>query len=330
MSTEESVVSFGPDQTLIGIVTTPPADAPHAGIGCLLLNTGVNHRIGPRRINVKAARKLAASGVPSLRFDMTGIGDSKASSGREDYRQQQLSDMRAALDQFQASTGLSRFVVFGVCTGAANALTLALADARVVGVLMFDGHIFPDKLMRLERKLRRWLAFPFNRSLRGTYGPWRDFTGWLRAPLDAAARARLAARLRGQAGVSDAEGTDIFAEGARHYGPDDFAGDLQTLLDRGVDIYVMHSAMLNVVDRNRNLLAQLRGHPALERIRYRFWPDVDHTLTLVDAQHRLLQALDQWAGEVATAQRTGPAGATRGRTGLPPRAPSSKPGTVGV
>lgn len=329
MSTvEESVVSFGPDQTLVGILTTPSADTPHAGIGCLLLNTGVNHRIGPRRVNVKAARRLAGSGIPCLRFDMTGIGDSKASSGREDYRQQQLADMRAALDQFQASTGLSRFVIFGVCTGAANALTLALADARVVGVLMFDGHIFPDKLMRLERKVRRWLAFPFNASLRRTYGPWRDWTGWLRSPTDANARARVVARLRGRPLAPESESTEIFAAGAQRYGAGDFARDLQTLLDRGVDVYIMHSAMLNIVDRNRNLLAQLRGQPCLERVRYRFWPDVDHTLTLLDAQRRLLQALEQWALEVSTAQRASPASPARGQAGEPARKPGIKPNCV--
>ncbi|HYP70713.1 MAG TPA: alpha/beta fold hydrolase, partial [Variovorax sp.] len=196
MSIQESVVTFGPDKTLVGILTEPAAEAGRARLGCLLLNTGVNHRIGPRRINVKTAQQLAGSGLPCMRFDMSGIGDSKASGGREGYREQQSADMRAALDQFQESTGISQFVVFGLCTGAVCALHLALADPRIVGVLMFDGYVFLTKATRIERKLRRGLAFPFNAALRSTNAKWRDWTGWLRSPFDAGARARLLSHFR--------------------------------------------------------------------------------------------------------------------------------------
>ena len=299
MHREESILNFGHDEALVGILTQPGGDDVQAQVGCLLLNTGLNYRVGQRRINVKLARRLAASGIPALRFDMSGIGDSKPSSSPLDFRQQQLSDMRAALDAFQASTGLRHFLVFGVCSGAANALAVSLADRRVVGVLLFDGQDFLGKRARVARKLRLLLAFPFNAALRRQNAAWQDLKAWSRAPMDVRARQRVFARLRRRSRAADDAGDKVFGTDGPVCTPADYARDLQSLLDRGVDVYVMFSAMLHVADNHMDMLAQVRGQPCLERIRYRFWPDIDHTATLLDAQQRLLDAVDAWAVEVA-------------------------------
>ena len=42
----------------------------------MLLNSGAVRRIGPQRMWVEAARRWAALGVPTLRFDVVGVGDS--------------------------------------------------------------------------------------------------------------------------------------------------------------------------------------------------------------------------------------------------------------
>jgi len=305
MSTEEeSIVTFGAGQALVGILSQPAPDAARQQVGCLLLNTGVNHRIGPRRMNVKLARRLAASGLPCLRFDMSGVGDSRPSTGTQDFRTQQLIDMRAALDQFQASTGLSRFLVYGVCSGAASAMRLAVADPRIVGALMFDGYVFLNPAQRVERRLRRMLAFPFNPSLRHLNPAWQACAAWLRAPRRMLAQRRAAPR-DDASGPGDA--ADIFSADAPAYTAQDFAAELQLLVDRGVDVNLMYSAMLHVVDRDKDMLAQLRGHPSLARVRYRFWPEVDHTVTLLESQRLLLDAVDDWARAVAPAMRPLPA-----------------------
>ena len=299
MNYEESIVGFGREEALVGILTEPGEGAVRARVGCLLLNTGMNYRVGQRRINVKLARRLAASGIPSLRFDMSGLGDSKASSSRDSFRQQQSNDMSAALDQFQASTGLRKFLVFGVCSGADNALSIGLVDSRVVGVLLFDGPDFLSKRVRAVRKLHRMAAFPFNAALRHQNAAWRALTAWLRSPLDASLGRQFLARLRKSKGAESEVQADIFATNAPAYTAKDYAAELQSLLDRGVDVYVMFSAMLHAADRNMGMLAQLRGEPCLKQIRYRFWPDIDHTATLLDGQRRLLDAVDEWAVEVA-------------------------------
>src|SRR5579884_4043143 len=60
---------------LAGVLSEPLG--PGAGGLCLvLLNAGAIRRMGPNRMWVELARRWAARGVPSLRVDMEGLGDS--------------------------------------------------------------------------------------------------------------------------------------------------------------------------------------------------------------------------------------------------------------
>ena len=74
----EQAVLFGKTRSLAGVVTDPPKsteDRKRPAI--VLLNSGLVHKVGPNRLNVKLARMLATMGFPVLRFDLSGIGDSK-------------------------------------------------------------------------------------------------------------------------------------------------------------------------------------------------------------------------------------------------------------
>lgn len=296
----ETVAVFGPGHSLTGILAQPDAGA--AGqIGCLLLNTGVNHRIGPHRLNVKLARRLASLGIPSLRFDLSGIGDSRPAQGEVDFRHQALLDMKAALDHFE-TVGVRQVMVFGICSGAENGLTLAINDRRVVGLTQFDGDTFRTRPVMLRRKLRRLLEMPFNESIRRNTAWWLDLRAWLAAPAHRAALDTLLGhvahrftRRSGPArGIFEADGHALTAE--------DFEGHMNTLLARNVAIYLMFSAGLQSTDRGHDLLGRLRGAPFLQRIRYRFWPEIDHTATTLRAQQLLLDEVCGWAVDV-TAHR---------------------------
>ena len=92
----ERTITFGADSGLIGTLclpSTPGADG--SGVGQILFNAGVVHRIGPHRINVKLARSLAASGIASIRFDLSGLGDSARASGNLAFEEQAVIDIRS-------------------------------------------------------------------------------------------------------------------------------------------------------------------------------------------------------------------------------------------
>lgn len=291
----ETPVLFGPDEGLFGMLSQPQIGRTDAA--CLVLNTGVNHRIGPHRINVKTARRLASAGIPTLRFDLSGIGDSVAAQSRNAFRAQAVEDMKAAMDFLSERYGVRRFLVFGICSGAENAMAVALADARITGMLAFDGEMYLTRGVRLERKLRRLAAFPFNAAVRASYLWWRDLSDWLGAG-DAAARERTMARVASllpnrtpavQQGSIFGSAEAPVVDAAEH------ERRLLSLADRGVDVSLMYSVTYNSTDRNHGMLSQLRGSRLFERVKYRFWPDIDHTATTRVMQAKLLDAVEEWA-----------------------------------
>ena len=291
----ETPVLFGPDEGLFGMLSQPQAG--RSDVACLVLNTGVNYRIGPHRINVKTARRLASAGIPTLRFDLSGIGDSVAAQSRNAFRAQAVEDMKSAMDFLGARYGVRRFLVFGICSGAENAVALALADARITGMLAFDGEMYLTRGVRLERKLRRMAAFPLNAAVRDSYFWWRDLTDWLGAG-NAAARERTMARLGAlmPSRTPPVEQGSIFGSAeAPVVDAAEYERRLLSLADRGVDVSLMYSVTYNATDRNHGMLAQLRGSRLFERVKYRFWPDIDHTATTLAMQGKLLDAVEEWA-----------------------------------
>jgi pimeloyl-ACP methyl ester carboxylesterase len=316
----ETPLMFGPDDGLFGMFSQPQAG--RSDVACLVLNTGVNHRIGPHRINVKTARRLASAGIPTLRFDLSGIGDSVAAQSRHAFRAQAVEDMKAAMDCLAERHGIRRFLVFGICSGAENAMAVALGDPRIVGMLAFDGEMYLTRGVRLERKLRRLAAFPFNAAVRASYFWWRDMTDWLGAG-DAGARTRTLARLAAlRPNRRPVEQGSIFGSAeAPVVDAAEHERRLLSLADRGVAVSLMYSVTYNSVDRNHGMLSQLRGSRLFERVQYRFWPDVDHTATTRAMQTKLLDAVADWASTAAFGTTDRPA-----RPGAP--APVSIPAAL--
>ena len=63
--------------TLHGILHLPDEGVATRGTGLVWLSAGQKVRQGAWRMNVAVARRLAAAGIPTLRFDYRGIGDSE-------------------------------------------------------------------------------------------------------------------------------------------------------------------------------------------------------------------------------------------------------------
>ena len=138
----EVCCSFGPEQSLFGILAEPIEISPQNSRSetvILMLNVGANHRIGPNRLYVQMARSWAASGYRAFRFDLTGIGDSFAKEGffnKNLYEKDSTADVRFAIDCLVAK-GCKKIVLTGICSGAFVAFQTALVDPRVtVQILM--------------------------------------------------------------------------------------------------------------------------------------------------------------------------------------------------
>ncbi len=273
----ERVDRFGDE--LVGIMTLPERIAPGAP-ACLLLNTGVMNRIGPHRLNVKIARDIAAAGVPCLRMDLSGLGDSPASKATLRADEQAVLDLQAAMDHVQRTLGIDRFVVFGLCSGAINGYRLALADPRVAGLMMFDGFVFPTFKTAL---LRRWF-----RVRRMT---WPERLGKVRDRL--LFRARRPARRRLEVdGLLDMQ----FQTPSRAQ----FAQNMETLIRRGTAVFLFYSGSYADGHNYQGQLRDAFGNAMfLDHVRYDFMADVDHTLTTLESQRRVIAIFGDWVQSLA-------------------------------
>jgi pimeloyl-ACP methyl ester carboxylesterase len=135
----ETPADFHDDPASFGVLCTPHGVAA-ARPTLVFLNTGANHHIGMGRMTVTMARRLAAIGFTSFRFDIGGIGDSDPPPDRSlnhPINPAMVADVRRALDWLQ-SQGHSEFILIGVCSGGKLALHTTLEDKRVIGQMLLN------------------------------------------------------------------------------------------------------------------------------------------------------------------------------------------------
>lgn len=131
---------------LFGIVTESPGASRARRVPDILLhNIGANSHTGANRMYVRMARRWAALGFRVLRFDTAGLGDSPDTARTPENRVYSASakeDSRRAMDFLARSRGARRFVVMGLCSGAYVSFHSALADDRVVAVVLVNILLF--------------------------------------------------------------------------------------------------------------------------------------------------------------------------------------------
>ena len=267
-SFREEVLRFGSDEQLVGIATRPL----HQGEGpaVVILNAGVLHRVGPHRAHVALARRLAELGFACLRLDLGGIGDSVPSSDATTFRDSAVADTRLVLGEF----GAARYVIFGICAGADNALATALVDDRVAAIVLVDPYVYANRrsqLRDLVTKLR-------------TAGPRTALVRGARA-VERRVRARLE-RLRTPGDEPPAEGREAPPIAT-------YRSDLGALVARGVKILAIysgvHRAKYNAPDQLFELFPELRS-----RVDRAYFPDANHTFTELAAQSQLVATVTDW------------------------------------
>jgi exosortase A-associated hydrolase 1 len=133
-SSREDAIAFGDASApMIGVVA---GDARTASVAVLIVPGGAQNRCGSGRRFVRLARALAERGIPSLRFDYAGMGDS---SGPLPHFESAGRDLGVAVDALlQAFPGVRGVVAWGLCDGATAAMLHAAIDPRIVGVVALN------------------------------------------------------------------------------------------------------------------------------------------------------------------------------------------------
>lgn len=185
----EEPICFGAKNAVFGVLCRPMGVAVQA-VAALMVHEGSSHAIGDGRAYVTLARELARAGHVSLRFDLTGMGDSPAhgNSRNPHYDPERIAECVAGLDVLEQA-GCGQVVALGLCSGAYMALEASLVDERIVGSVLINLQKFNwrygDDIRIVIRDSKRSLK-AYLRAMRNP-GEWRrvlsgkvDFKGILR------------------------------------------------------------------------------------------------------------------------------------------------------
>lgn len=269
--TMERTLQMRADGGLLGILTQPPPSR-GADIGCVLMNAGVIHRIGPHRLNVKLARELATHGVSTIRLDLSGVGDSRPEGSTRSFTEQAVRDIRCALDELQRVTGLRRFVISGLCSGAAIGFRAALADPRIVALQMLDPYAYPTR-----RAHRRYYA-----------GRMRLPEAWGEAVGNLVRKA-----------PTEEEANGLLGDFMRDPPAEEFAKGLATLIQRGVAVMCLYTgSILQVYNYVEQFDEVMEPYGIAGRVRVEHMPDSTHTFLDVRSQRALISLTCDWVQSV--------------------------------
>lgn len=129
-------VQLGENSELFGIRTSPVS--PSSRYGAIILNAGLLHNVGPFRLHVDLSMALSGLGVPAIRIDQSGKGESPART-TVDRSEAMLLDYDDALGSLM-ELGVEKAIIVGLCSGADDGLRIAEQRDSVAGIVMLDGY----------------------------------------------------------------------------------------------------------------------------------------------------------------------------------------------
>lgn len=125
----------------------------------LFLNPGAARHTGPNRMWVDAARRWAAKGLPAVRLDLGGIGESDGEQNLDVsglYQEHLVDQVEQAMDFLSSRIGAKRFIVVGLCSGAFLAFHVAARKSSICGAILINPRLFVwDPEVDRRRDLRR-------------------------------------------------------------------------------------------------------------------------------------------------------------------------------
>lgn len=275
---QESIVNFGPQDkngkgTLLGILTTPTPEKKVAGAPvALILNAGIVHRVGPFRMHVDIARQLAARGFSTLRLDLSGLGDSAPRTGQLELEDRAKLDVSDAMDTLTKSTGATKFVLLGLCSGAFNAHQVAVKDERIVGSVFLDGIVF------------RTLGFFFRHHVLRFFKPrfWRN-----------AIKRRM---LQGSDGDIDSAASSLAEQEffGGELSQDEVINDLNRLMHRGVQMLFLYTDGYDDIC-SRSQFKEMYGiQPDDGQLQVEYYPKSQHTFRLIENRRTACGRVANW------------------------------------
>jgi pimeloyl-ACP methyl ester carboxylesterase len=273
---------------LFGVVSEPAEGTDANGQCIILLNSGSIHHVGPNRMYVEFARRLAAQGSRVCRADLGGLGDSPARLGSREndpYPASALDDVGRLVRALRSNGDCPRIVLVGLCSGAWAAFHGGLTIDGITDLVLINPDFYGERsVVGKPPTFVRPKDFSHYRHSARSWVKWRKFlTG--RANYKKILRV-----LRNQAALKWASWKTRMAGGQHRL--DD---DLTRLAVSGVRVGFIYSPGDGGFD-----FLRMNGRSGLERLRRSGLlrevtiEDSDHAFMQGGSQARLGDTLSEW------------------------------------
>lgn len=300
----ESICHLNRHPGLFGILTEPRDSIDPTLPLIVLLNAGSAHRVGPNRLNVAIARRMAEEGFRCLRMDLHGLGDSISepmSRENDPYPDTAFRDIRIVLNLLQKRFEAHRIVLMGLCSGAYAAFQAAAQ--------------FPDQVL-VESVLINPLTFYWEEGMTLEESPTkelRDFDYYRRSALDPMKWVKL---LTGQSKIGFRGAATMVAnrlksiyerattnsveraavperpEKISHPDEEDLPGDLRRIAGFGRKLTMFFSASdpgFNIL--NFHAKKHVKSLRSRKQLKIEFIEEADHTFTIRSARWDLIDGI---------------------------------------
>ena len=272
---------MGPARSLVGVLTRPrDVRAPSPAV--VIVNNGIVHRVGNHRMFVTLARELAQAGHIVLRFDLSGLGDSRRREDALSADDAALADTSEAIDALSAKCGSTEFVILGLCSGSDVALRYGHTDERVVGLVLLDPEMPPtlrfyaNYIRERMLRLRSWITF-----VRGRGRIWSD------------AAIAVCSLLPGGRRVAFEVGSAA-----------DIERNFRSSIDRGIELFVALTGgdLAWRQTYREQLLDAFPTVPFNGKLRLEYFSHADHTFSRAEDRARLNKLIVDWLSATRFAQ----------------------------
>ena len=275
----ESATFLDADRILFGIGSEPATPKSPARDVVLLLNSGTIHHIGPSRLYVTIARGCAARGIPAIRLDLSGVGDSGLRPGEKEntpYSDSARLDVREAVEFAAKRYPGARVHLIGLCSGAYHGFKAAVAGLPLRSIVVVNPLTFFWKPGMSLDYADFQVTSETNRYARSS----RSLASWLkllRGQVDLRAAGKVFWK-RFQVRARNATRELQRLAGSKLQ--DDLASELQSIARQRTEVYFVFSAS----DPGHSMLLEQGGRIVgklvrSEKVRISIVQGADHTFT---------------------------------------------------